>query len=120
MTLFNLPAQVEIHNRLCTDDYWQPIYAIFALIIAHALMNAHPLVWTSKMVIFLIIFGNSTASNKRPLQYIEKTILSYALIFRICCLIPKHAGPFLSGSPMKWMSYSTKCLLDQMSLDEMV
>ena len=35
---------------------------IFILIIAHALIIALPLVWTSKIAIFWMIFGNFKAS----------------------------------------------------------
>ena len=46
--------------------------SVFALIIAYAQINAHPLVCMSKMVIFWTIFGNFKASYKRPLQKMGK------------------------------------------------
>ena len=51
-----------------------------------------------KIVIFWMIFGNFKAFNKCPLQKNgEKTIMPFAINFRICCLISKHTVHFYPG-----------------------
>ena len=42
------------------------LHTVFASIIPHALINAHLMVWTSKVGIYCMIFENFKASNKRP------------------------------------------------------
>ena len=48
------------------------------------------------MVIFLDEFWKFYGLIRAHCKNGEKTILPYAVKFRICCLITKHTGPFLS------------------------
>ena len=80
-----------------------------SLLDAHALMNAAPPpppppIWMLKMTIFWTVRGKIPASNKHPLEKIEKkkTILPYAKSLRICCLIAECTSPFFSRDPNKW------------------
>ena len=77
---------------------------LFILIIAHVLITASPFPgFDVKNGNFWMIFGNFKASNKDPMQKMEKKkILPFAVNFRMCCVITKHTGPFSSWFPMKW------------------
>ena len=61
-----------------------------SLINAHALINAHPPIWTLKMSFFFTFLTKIPASNKRPLEINGgKTILPTAVCFLIHCSIAK-------------------------------
>ena len=65
----------KIYRKICWDTGK-------SLINAHALKNAHPPIWTLKMIICWTFLTKIPASNKRPLEIkCGKTDLTYCSMF---------------------------------------